>query len=172
MMTVGGWLFSYLGFYVRCMGAFICRPGISTSRLWLNIISGKVITYNVTPAPSDSVLNTFIAAGITAISGCVVTPAFLFLMDFPVDGVESPTLRQRLEEYSKNIYPTACHDAFDSSEDFILFLLFSIFGFGLIISPLFLVARVLIVIMAFTSLRSVPAGVYANIPWTQYIPHI
>jgi len=95
-----GWrLFSYLGFYVRCMGAFICRPGISTSLLRLNIISGKVIMYNVSPAPSDSVLNTFIVAGITAISGCVLTPACLIILDFPVDGVASPTFRQRLEYY-------------------------------------------------------------------------
>jgi len=167
MMAFRGRLFSYLDFYVRCMGAFICRPGISTSRLRLNTISGKVIMYNVTPTPSDSVLNTFIVAGITAISGCVVTPAFLLLMGIPVRGVESPTICQRLEYYSKP-YHSSWDDAFGSLSG----LFFSIVGFGLVISPLFLVARVLIVIVAFTSVRSVPAGVYASIPWTQYIPHI
>ena len=152
MVNTGGRLFSYLGFYVQCMGAFICRPGISTSRLWLNIISGKVVMYNVTPAPSDSVLNTFIVAGITAISGCVVTPTFLFMTIMDVDGVESPTFRQRLEAYSKYFYLRIWGEVFDSLRDFEYFLFHIILWFGLIISPLFLVARVLIVIMAFTSL--------------------
>ena len=128
--------------------------------------------YNVTPAPSDSVLNTFIVACTTAYFGSVVTVAFLGIVRINVDGVESPTFRQRLESYSKYFYLRIWGEAFDSLKDFGTFLSVMTIWFGLIISPLFLVARVLLVIMAFTGLRSVPAGVYANIPWTQYIPHI
>jgi len=118
--------------------------------------------YKVAPAPSDSVLNTFIVAGITAISGCVVTPAFLIIYVETSD--ESTTFG-----YYVGLYLQLLVNAFG---DLCSFRWFLFLWFGLIISPLFLIARVLIVIMAFTSLRSVPAGVYANIPWTQYIPHI
>jgi hypothetical protein len=40
-----------------------------------------------------------------------------------------------------------------------------------LLTPLFLCARVAIIIEAFISLRKVPAGAYASIPWAASIPH-
>ncbi|KAA8911410.1 hypothetical protein FN846DRAFT_440923 [Sphaerosporella brunnea] len=45
-------------------------------------------------------------------------------------------------------------------------------GLGVLMTPLFLLARAALVVEAFASIRSVPAGVYANVDWAQYIPHI
>ncbi|KAI5792090.1 hypothetical protein FPQ18DRAFT_305392 [Pyronema domesticum] len=39
-------------------------------------------------------------------------------------------------------------------------------------SPILIAARLYLVIESFISLRDVPAGVYATVPWAQYIPHI
>lgn len=38
--------------------------------------------------------------------------------------------------------------------------------------PLYILARVLIVVLAFVTLRSLPPGVYTEIPWSNFIPHI
>lgn len=38
--------------------------------------------------------------------------------------------------------------------------------------PLYVVSRVYIVVESFISLRHVPIGVYAAVPWSNYIPHI
>lgn len=38
--------------------------------------------------------------------------------------------------------------------------------------PLYLFARVYIVVESFLSLRHVPAGVYENVSWAQYLPHM
>jgi len=43
---------------------------------------------------------------------------------------------------------------------------------GVIATPLFLLSRIVIVIEAFLSLRSVPAGAYAAIEWAHFIPHV
>jgi hypothetical protein len=43
---------------------------------------------------------------------------------------------------------------------------------GVVTLPLSITARLFLVIESFISLRGVPAGVYATVPWTQYIPHI
>jgi hypothetical protein len=43
---------------------------------------------------------------------------------------------------------------------------------GVLMTPLFLLARVYIVVEAFVSMRMVPAGAYANVQWAQWIPHI
>ena len=34
------------------------------------------------------------------------------------------------------------------------------------------IARLILIVLAFLSLRSMPSGVYETVPWTQYIPHI
>jgi hypothetical protein len=39
-------------------------------------------------------------------------------------------------------------------------------------SPVLIAARLFLVIESFISLRDVPAGAYATVPWAQYIPHI
>lgn len=41
-----------------------------------------------------------------------------------------------------------------------------------VLVPVFLSARVFLVVESFISLRHVPAGVYAPAPWTSYIPHL
>lgn len=38
--------------------------------------------------------------------------------------------------------------------------------------PLYILARVLIVVLAFVTLRSLPPGVCTEIPWSTFIPHI
>jgi hypothetical protein len=43
---------------------------------------------------------------------------------------------------------------------------------AVVTSPVILAARLFLVIESFISLRDVPAGVYATVPWAQYIPHI
>jgi hypothetical protein len=43
---------------------------------------------------------------------------------------------------------------------------------GVVTLPLSITTRLFLVIESFISLRGVPAGVYATVPWTQYIPHI
>jgi hypothetical protein len=45
-------------------------------------------------------------------------------------------------------------------------------GIALLFSPVLLAARVFLVVDSFISLRDVPLGVYATVPWAQYIPHI
>jgi hypothetical protein len=44
--------------------------------------------------------------------------------------------------------------------------------FAMLFSPLLLAARLFLVVESFISLRDVPSGVYATVPWAQYIPHI
>jgi hypothetical protein len=43
---------------------------------------------------------------------------------------------------------------------------------AIITSPILTAARLYLVVESFISLRDVPAGVYATVPWAQYIPHI
>lgn len=43
---------------------------------------------------------------------------------------------------------------------------------GLIMTPFTILARLYILIESFISIRSVPAGVYAEIVWAQFIPHL
>jgi hypothetical protein len=43
--------------------------------------------------------------------------------------------------------------------------------FAVLFSPL-LASRIFLVVESFISLRDVPSGVYATVPWAQYIPHI
>lgn len=40
-----------------------------------------------------------------------------------------------------------------------------------IVSLFFILARIVITIMSFISLRKVPAGVYATVQWNDLIPH-
>jgi hypothetical protein len=37
---------------------------------------------------------------------------------------------------------------------------------------LYAIARLMILVLLFTSLRSVPKGVYENTPWTRFLPNI
>lgn len=46
-----------------------------------------------------------------------------------------------------------------------------IFG-GVVVVPLYLVARIVLLILAFTTLRSLPYGAYKTVYWTTIIPHI
>jgi hypothetical protein len=55
------------------------------------------------------------------------------------------------------------------SEDFILETMAVI---AILASPFLLAARIFLVVESFISLRDVPTGVYATVPWAQYIPHI
>jgi hypothetical protein len=43
---------------------------------------------------------------------------------------------------------------------------------AILASPFLLAARIFLVVESFISLRDVPTGVYATVPWAQYIPHI
>jgi hypothetical protein len=45
-------------------------------------------------------------------------------------------------------------------------------SFAMLFSPLLLASRLFLVVESFVSLRDVPSGVYATVPWAQYIPHI
>jgi hypothetical protein len=45
-------------------------------------------------------------------------------------------------------------------------------GFSMLIISYTACARIFIVVESFISLRSVPIGVYATVPWANYIPHI
>jgi hypothetical protein len=44
--------------------------------------------------------------------------------------------------------------------------------FAALFLPLIIAARFFLVVESFISLRDVPSGVYATVPWAQYIPHI
>jgi hypothetical protein len=45
-------------------------------------------------------------------------------------------------------------------------------GIAILASPFLLAARIFLVVESVISLRDVPTGVYATVPWAQYIPHI
>ena len=38
--------------------------------------------------------------------------------------------------------------------------------------PVTVVARIFLVVESFVSLRHVPIGVYASVPWSDWLPHI
>jgi hypothetical protein len=44
--------------------------------------------------------------------------------------------------------------------------------FAMLFSPLPLASPLLLVVEPSVSLRDVPSGVYATVPWAQYIPHV
>jgi hypothetical protein len=52
------------------------------------------------------------------------------------------------------------------------FIMGIIAGIAILASPFLLAARIFLVVESFISLRDVPTGVYATVPWAQYIPHI
>jgi hypothetical protein len=44
--------------------------------------------------------------------------------------------------------------------------------FTMLVAPLIIASRLFLFVESFTSLRDVPSGVYATVPWAHYIPHI
>ncbi|KAF8252537.1 hypothetical protein K440DRAFT_631337 [Wilcoxina mikolae CBS 423.85] len=106
-------------------------------------------------------------ACITAVCGSMVTPAWVLLVS-RMDGTE-PDISSEFQTAMSRL-----GDAWRliNSGKRIEYGFFIPTVFGVVMTPFFLVARVAIVIEAFLSMRAVPAGAYAEIPWTSYFPHV
>lgn len=56
-----------------------------------------------------------------------------------------------------------------TAKDWIIYL----FGFPAFIAvPLYIVGRIFIITLAFTTLRSLPPAAYQTVRWTTFIPHV
>lgn len=86
------------------------------------------------------------------IASLVITASPIFWLSIPAF--------DRFESFS-NPYLTCI---WESAVFFVTFL--TIISFFL-----YLVARALLIVVAFTSLRSLPACAFETVPWTRYIPH-
>lgn len=42
----------------------------------------------------------------------------------------------------------------------------------IVIVPIYLIGRIILLVLAFTSLRSLPAAAYETVRWTTFIPHV
>ena len=104
----------------------------------------------------------------------MVTPTWLHIA---IEGEEDDNLafHQFIRDGLQTVWKKTVYNWANSLKGFMQFsmaVFYSTHWLGVLITPIFFIARVLIVIMAFTSLRSVPAGVYADVPWTEYVPHV
>jgi hypothetical protein len=100
--------------------------------------------------------------------------AFLSEADTAEDTYERQDIRGILAGSMHDMWTIVerIHQEVDRSRAVYLSMVLFLFMLGVLMTPFFLLARVYIVGEAFASIRSVPAGAYANIQWTQYLPHL
>lgn len=88
----------------------------------------------------------------------------------------SRVLARELQRAKENIAREGAYEKWDSFGNVILtiinFLLDNFLRLGIFLIPYFLLVRLFIVTESFISLRRVPIGVYTDVPWTEYIPHL
>lgn len=114
---------------------------------------------------------------ITILAGSIPALAWVVLVDAVTENNYNPrdSLRRailRCREWHQEL--VKCCFNFSEIRYYCLlaWALYPYFLFCIIFVPLFLCARVVIIIEAFVSLRKVPEGVYAAVPWTEFFPHI
>ena len=116
------------------------------------------------------------ASCITILTGSLPAPVWLILVDAVTDNSYHPhdSLGNAIH-HCKRWHDWLVSRCFDFSNIFpclVAWVLYAYFLFSIIFVPLFLCARMVIIIESFISLRKVPEGVYVAVPWTEYIPHI
>jgi hypothetical protein len=102
-------------------------------------------------------------ACISTVAGSFLNPVFWLLCELVLE-------RGGFIRFRKFIF----EDILDTGDLLVWFVtLVAVFSvFAALFSPLLLAARFFLVVESFISLRDVPSGVYATVPWAQYIPHI
>ncbi|KAI5812376.1 hypothetical protein BZA77DRAFT_253280 [Pyronema omphalodes] len=104
---------------------------------------------------------------IITLCGCLVAPGYLIWGDFALDG--SGIIVTTLSLFTGEFINEE-NDGEDSNA--LLYLVNAIVVISILALPIMLAARIFLVVESFISLRDVPTGVYATVPWAQYIPHI
>jgi hypothetical protein len=105
-------------------------------------------------------------------TSCIMVAAFTpFLagvclpLKLMIDSIEKPQRRDQHPHADDNVGPTYLE----------MLLFFAVLVAPplavVMLTPAMLAARVFLVIESFLSLRAVPIGVYAAVPWSSYIPH-
>ncbi|KAF8248679.1 hypothetical protein K440DRAFT_642097 [Wilcoxina mikolae CBS 423.85] len=128
------------------------------------------------PFPTPAEQYAWRTSCITILIGSLPAPAWVILVDTithnsynPRDSMSRAIMRCR--EWHHEIVKM-CLNFSEIRLCLLAWLLYPYFLFCIIFVPLFLCARVIILIESFVSLRKVPEGVYAAVQWTQFFPHI